>query len=375
MGRAAEWFFGGLTRRYGQVLEFSLGHRWLTGGLALLVCISLPLLYSMPKRELAPTEDQAAVLTAIKAPQHRQPRLRRTVRAQARPGLHQHPGNREHLDHQRHRRTGGELRRDQPGGLGKTRARRLGDPVRAARQGRRRRGQQHLRLPVGRPARLHRRPAGADGAAQPAGLSGALPDHGRDQAEGPTERAVRSGRQRPRLQQPGGPGPHRPRQGQQPGHPHAGHRRVAGGAGGRELCQPLRHGGPLLRRDPTEPARPAFHSASAGTTVRAHPGRQPGAAVDGGPGGASGRTEQADPVRPAERRDPPGDPRARRLHGPGGGLPRRRGARPAGRLQPRLAIRLAAIHPGRQHPGVRLPRRPGGDLPGARRAVRAWPTR
>ena len=70
MGRAAEWFFGGLTRRYGQVLEFSLGHRWLTGGLALLVCISLPLLYSMPKRELAPTEDQAAVLTAIKAPQH-----------------------------------------------------------------------------------------------------------------------------------------------------------------------------------------------------------------------------------------------------------------------------------------------------------------
>ena len=70
MGRAAEWFFGGLTRRYGQVLKVLLGHRWLTGGLALLVCISLPLLYSMPKRELAPTEDQAAVLTAIKAPQH-----------------------------------------------------------------------------------------------------------------------------------------------------------------------------------------------------------------------------------------------------------------------------------------------------------------
>ncbi len=59
---------GALFREF--VLEFSLGHRWLTGGLALLVCISLPLLYSMPKRELAPTEDQAAVLTAIKAPQH-----------------------------------------------------------------------------------------------------------------------------------------------------------------------------------------------------------------------------------------------------------------------------------------------------------------
>ncbi len=42
----------------------------MTGALALLVMISLPLLYLMPQRELAPTEDQAIVLTAIKAPQH-----------------------------------------------------------------------------------------------------------------------------------------------------------------------------------------------------------------------------------------------------------------------------------------------------------------
>ncbi|MBH2905609.1 MexW/MexI family multidrug efflux RND transporter permease subunit [Serratia marcescens] len=67
---AAEWFFGGLTRRYARALDFSLRHRWLTGALALLVMISLPLLYLMPQRELAPTEDQAIVLTAIKAPQH-----------------------------------------------------------------------------------------------------------------------------------------------------------------------------------------------------------------------------------------------------------------------------------------------------------------
>lgn len=67
---AAEWFFGGLTRRYARALDFSLHHRWLTGTLALLVMISLPLLYLMPQRELAPTEDQAIVLTAVKAPQH-----------------------------------------------------------------------------------------------------------------------------------------------------------------------------------------------------------------------------------------------------------------------------------------------------------------
>ncbi|MBN5384497.1 MexW/MexI family multidrug efflux RND transporter permease subunit [Serratia marcescens] len=70
VARAAEWFFGGLTRRYARVLDFSLHHRWVTGALALLVMISLPLLYLMPQRELAPTEDQAIVLTAIKAPQH-----------------------------------------------------------------------------------------------------------------------------------------------------------------------------------------------------------------------------------------------------------------------------------------------------------------
>ncbi|MGG4585176.1 MexW/MexI family multidrug efflux RND transporter permease subunit [Serratia nematodiphila] len=69
VAHAAEWFFGGLTRRYARGLDFSLHHRWLTGTLALLVMISLPLLYLMPQRELAPTEDQAIVLTAIKAPQ------------------------------------------------------------------------------------------------------------------------------------------------------------------------------------------------------------------------------------------------------------------------------------------------------------------
>lgn len=70
VARAAEWFFGGLTRRYARALDFSLHHRWVTGALALLVMIGLPLLYLMPQRELAPTEDQAIVLTAIKAPQH-----------------------------------------------------------------------------------------------------------------------------------------------------------------------------------------------------------------------------------------------------------------------------------------------------------------
>ena len=70
MAHAAEWFFGGLTDRYARALGVSLRHRWATGVLALLVFLSLPFLYQLPQRELAPPEDQASVLTAIKAPQY-----------------------------------------------------------------------------------------------------------------------------------------------------------------------------------------------------------------------------------------------------------------------------------------------------------------
>lgn len=70
LARTSDRFFAGLMRRYGQALEVSLRHRWLAGSVALAVCVSLPLLYQMPQRELAPAEDQASILTAIKSPQH-----------------------------------------------------------------------------------------------------------------------------------------------------------------------------------------------------------------------------------------------------------------------------------------------------------------
>jgi len=70
MEQAAERFFGALATRYGRLLHASLRQRWLTGGFALIVCISLPILYPLPQRELAPPEDQAAILMAIKSPQH-----------------------------------------------------------------------------------------------------------------------------------------------------------------------------------------------------------------------------------------------------------------------------------------------------------------
>lgn len=70
MARLAEAFFHKLASGYGRLLDLSLHHRWLTGGLAIAVLASLPLLYGAAKRELAPGEDQAMVLTAVKSPQH-----------------------------------------------------------------------------------------------------------------------------------------------------------------------------------------------------------------------------------------------------------------------------------------------------------------
>ncbi|AYY82085.1 MULTISPECIES: MexW/MexI family multidrug efflux RND transporter permease subunit [Proteus] len=70
MAKMAEYVFDKLAHYYGYILNFSLTNRWLTIIFALAVFVSLPFLYSQTKQELAPSEDQASVLTAVKAPQH-----------------------------------------------------------------------------------------------------------------------------------------------------------------------------------------------------------------------------------------------------------------------------------------------------------------
>ncbi|MEY1636870.1 MexW/MexI family multidrug efflux RND transporter permease subunit [Morganella morganii] len=70
MAAGAEYVFSSLAAGYGRLLNFLLDHRWITGLFAVAVCISLPLLYQQAQKELAPAEDQASILTAVKAPQH-----------------------------------------------------------------------------------------------------------------------------------------------------------------------------------------------------------------------------------------------------------------------------------------------------------------
>ena len=241
VARAAEWFFGGLTRRYARALDFSLHHRWVTGALALLVMISLPLLYLMPQRELAPTEDQAIVLTAIKAPQHanlnyverfaykldevynRMPETESRWIINGSDGTASGIGGINLTLWQARQRSASAVRADLqravndvegtsifafqlpalPGSTG-------GLPV-----------QMVLRTPQDYP-QLYRT--------------------GRGEAKRQKQRPVYGSGQRSGLQQPAGGGAYRPRQGQQPRDTHERYRRIAGGAGGRKLPQPLRHG-------------------------------------------------------------------------------------------------------------------------------------
>lgn len=70
IAKIAEYTFDKLAYYYSYLLNFSLTHRWLTVVFALAVFVSLPFLYGQTKQELAPLEDQASVLTAVKAPQH-----------------------------------------------------------------------------------------------------------------------------------------------------------------------------------------------------------------------------------------------------------------------------------------------------------------
>ena len=196
-------------------------------------------------------------------------------------------------------------------------------PVRAARQGRRRRGQQHLRLPVGRPARPP--PAAcrcmmcaAAGTIRcstgPWKRSSRRPDRAgcswwSTATSTTTTRWSRSASTAPRPNSLG-------IRMQDIGESLA----VLVGENyvnrfGMEAA--LRNVIPQSLRDQR------FHSASAGT-VRAHPGRpnlMPLSTVVRVE--LQVRTEQADPVRPAERATLRRSC-ARRLHGPGGGLPRRR---------------------------------------------------
>lgn len=66
----AEYFFNKLMYVYGKALAVVLRFRYVVYALMTLIIVSLPFLYTLPQKELAPMEDQANLLTAVKGPQH-----------------------------------------------------------------------------------------------------------------------------------------------------------------------------------------------------------------------------------------------------------------------------------------------------------------
>ena len=70
MARIADSFFNRFANSYEKGLRGSFNYSWVTLGVMILVIISIPILYQKSEKELAPMEDQANLLTAVKGPQH-----------------------------------------------------------------------------------------------------------------------------------------------------------------------------------------------------------------------------------------------------------------------------------------------------------------
>lgn len=72
-GKMAKWadqFFTAFAHQYERSLRASLNYKAIIGIMIVLIIVSIPFLYQKSEKELAPLEDQANLLTAIKGPQH-----------------------------------------------------------------------------------------------------------------------------------------------------------------------------------------------------------------------------------------------------------------------------------------------------------------
>lgn len=72
-GKMAKWadqFFTAFANQYEKLLRISFNYKSITAIMIVLIIVSIPFLYQLSEKELAPMEDQANLLTAIKGPQH-----------------------------------------------------------------------------------------------------------------------------------------------------------------------------------------------------------------------------------------------------------------------------------------------------------------
>lgn len=70
MAKLADRFFTAFANGYEKLLRGSLNYKMVTGVIIVAIIASIPYLYQSAEKELAPMEDQANLLTAVKGPQH-----------------------------------------------------------------------------------------------------------------------------------------------------------------------------------------------------------------------------------------------------------------------------------------------------------------
>ncbi|HIW06223.1 MAG TPA: efflux RND transporter permease subunit [Candidatus Ignatzschineria merdigallinarum] len=70
MAKLADRFFTAFANGYEKLLRGSLNYKMVTGAIIVAIIASIPYLYQSAEKELAPMEDQANLLTAVKGPQH-----------------------------------------------------------------------------------------------------------------------------------------------------------------------------------------------------------------------------------------------------------------------------------------------------------------
>ncbi len=194
------------------------------------------------------------------------------------------------------------------------------------------------------------------------------------QGEAAEERALHLHRLGPEIRDAAGGAQDRSRQGQPPGHQHAGHRHVAGDAAGRQLRQPLQSLRPQLPGHSPGAARFPADARMAQALRGAHRRRRAGAAVEHRLRRPVRAAQRVDELPAAQLRDAVGRAVSRPHGGRGHRLPQGDGRPQAARgLLLRLPGREPAVRAGGQHARHHVHLRAHHHLSGAGRAVRELP--
>ena len=367
--RFLDRMFDGLKQRYQRRLHGTLNYRPVTLLVLVGVIAATGLMYMTTQKELAPEEDQGILFTLVKTPQYANLDYLEDATQQ----LYKVYSTVPEKDHVFTINGMGDVHQGFAGILLKnwgerTRSQKevlkeLEPRISSIRHG------AGARLLAAGPAGLGRRTAGAVRHHHDARRPRARRCARRRGEVGARERALHLLRLRPSLRDAADRVPHRSRQGEPARHLHGRYRRLSGDAARRQLREFVRSLRAQLPRDPAGAARLSPERELAHALSDPHGVGHARAAVERRVDHQDGAAERAHQFPAAQFGDALGGaipwPHGRR----GDRVPEGQGEELPRRLLLRFPGREPAIRAGRQHAGLHLHLRAGGDLPGARRAI------